>query len=698
MLAIQDNVFHLSDGKVSYAFTIKKGKPVHTYFGKVLNIGLDELCNSVLRGADSGADWQSYELSEQGRGDFRVPCVTVCGDGFSSTDLRYSKHEVLKSKPDIGMPHIRNGGETLKMTLVDDVSHLRAELYYTLVCGALVRRAEYYNDGEREITLYAAHSACFDFASDDYEIITLDGRWGNECNVNRAAMPSGIRSVSSTRGFSSHQHNPFVAAVKRDTCEECGDAYGFGLIYSGNFEFVLERDEKSQLRILGGVKLMHGGLTLAKGESFITPELVAVYSDNGIGGMSRAFHALYRKHLINPIFADKPRPVVINSWESVYFDFDEAKIKEFIIGAKNLGIDTVVLDDGWFGRRDDDTSSLGDWTVDKRKLKNGLDTIIDCCKQNGMNFGIWFEPEAVSPDSELYRTHPEYALETIGRDGVQMRNQLVLDFSQPQVVDYIFDAMKKILSAHDISYVKWDCNRPLSDVCDTKKYLGQVRGVYNLYERLCAEFPNAHIEGCASGGGRFDAGILYYSPSIWSSDDTDAYERAKIQYGLSLCYPLQALSNHVSACPNHQTGRMTPLSTRAAIATLGSFGYELNVADLSADDRVVIKEQIDDYKRNSDLILTGELFRLCSPFTDGAFCEEVATADGSAAYVVYMRVLNTPNLPLRKIRLKGLDPDAKYSIKERDGIFGGDELMYCGIDMRADGDFGSEILHIARTK
>ncbi|MCM1441398.1 MAG: alpha-galactosidase, partial [Roseburia sp.] len=664
MIDASNNIFHLSDGTYSYAFYVNDGNLYHTYYGKALKIDKKRMQDSVLSlcGNPVGNDCALFETGEQGRCDFRIPSVIVRGERCTSSDFKFVKYEISNKKPKFGMPSIRGDAETLKIVSEDDIAGARLTLYYSVCDGALVRRAEIENISKGAVKLCNL-SVCTELPSGDYDMISLDGRWGQECGMHRSAIHSGIHTFSSSRGFTSHQHNPFIAVADRDCAEESGEVYGFNIIYSGNFEIKVERDEKSQLRINAGIGIPEGGITLESGEIFSSPEVVSVYSDGGLGKMSRQFHKLYRKRLINPRFADKLRPIVVNSWESVYFDFDEDKLKQFICGAKGLGIDTVVLDDGWFGHRDSDNSSLGDWVVDRRKLKNGLNAIIDCCKENGMKFGIWFEPEAISPDSELYRTHPDYVIFTQGREPMQQRNQLLLDFSRQEVVEYIFAAMSAILSKHDISYVKWDANRHISDIPDTKKYVGFVKGMYALYEKLTKAFPDIVIEGCASGGGRFDPAILYYSPFIWASDDTDAYERTKIQYGLSLCYPLQTMSNHVSVCPNHQTGRTIPFFTRGAVASVGCLGYELNIALLDEDDRRAIKEQTAQYRENADLILTGELYRLLNPFTDGAFCEEIVREDASEAYVVYVNALREPNLPLRKIKLKGLIKECLYRVE-----------------------------------
>ncbi len=701
MIQILDKVFHLTNGKFSYAFYVKNGKLVHSYFGKALIVTERTLSNSAVAFGlkdNTGRDCECFEYSELGGGDYRVPAIVVRNGKCISTDFVYSSHEVLKTKPDFGMPALRNGGQTLKVSLRDDLLKLELYLYYTVFDNGLARRAELKNLGSDSVVIDRLMSACIEFPAHGYDIIDLNGRWGRECNVSRNPAGCGIKTFASGRGVTSHQHNPFVAVVDGDATEHFGDAFGMNLIYSGNFDIQCETDEKNRLRVNIGVNIAADGITLNGGCAFGSPEVAIVYSDEGIGGMSREFHKLYRKNLLNPKFADKRRPVVVNSWESMYFDLSEAKFLDFIEGAKGMGIDTIVLDDGWFGKRDSDNSSLGDWFIDKAKFPNGLKKIIDCCKKNGMDFGIWFEPEAINPESKLFKAHPDWALGVDGRERRQMRNQYVLDFSRAEVVDCIFKQMKAILDEYDISYVKWDMNRPLSDVISAEKYIKFVSGVYELYERLNKEYPDLIIEGCSSGGGRFDPAILYYSPFIWTSDDTDAYERAHIQYGTSLCYPLQTLSNHVSVCPNHQTGRTIPLCTRGAVASLGSLGYELNLGKLSEEEREEIRRQIAAYKADAELILTGDLYRLLNPFeTGGKFCEEIVSPDKSRAYVVYLRGLNECNMPLPPLRLRGLDETAVYTVKEKNLTLTGGDLMYGGIDLDVYGkDFGSEILHIER--
>ncbi len=698
MIQILDGVFHLTNGRFSYAFTVRGGKLVHTYFGRALGIDSSTVRDSVAaRGASNvGCDGIGYELPERGRGDFRVPAVVLNDGKTTATDFTFVGYEILDKKPAFGMPALRDGGETLKVVLRDTVIGAEIALYYTVFEAGLARRAEIVNTGKSPLGLKKLMSSCVEFPTGDRDLIDLNGRWGSEFGVTRAAAASGIKEFCSMRGVSSHQHNPFVAVADKTTCEDYGDAYGFNLIFSGDFKIECDTDENNGLRVNIGAEI-GDGITLAAGETFRTPEAVIVYSCDGLGGMSRAFHRLYRKHLIDPRFADKRRPVVLNSWESMFFDLDEKKFLDFVDCAKGMGIDTIVLDDGWFGKRDDDTSSLGDWVVDKNKFPHGLGGAIERCKKYGMEFGIWFEPEAISPRSELFKAHPDYAIGSDARERVQMRNQYMLDFSRREVVDCIFEQMSKILSEYDISYVKWDMNRSIADASNARQCYEYVLGVYDLYERLTAAFPKVLIEGCSSGGGRFDPAILYYSPLIWTSDDSDAYERAFIQYGASMCYPLQTLSNHVSACPNHQVGRVTPLVTRGAVASLGALGYELDFAKLNGEELATIKKQIASYKKDAELILTGELYRLKSPFDGGIFCEEVVAEDKSRAYAVAVRGLNKCNLRMPRIKLKGLDERAVYKVVEKDLTVTGGDLMYGGLDFDLYcKDFACDSVHIEK--
>ena len=690
MIQAKNDLFVLSGKSYTYAFGVYEGKLRHLYFGAPID--------NVAPPAPVYPPNARLEIGEYGRGDFRTPFVAVHNHDCASTDFRYTGCEI-EAKPALSMPALRGNGDTLVIIMTDELLKLKLRLYYTPYDEALVRRAEIENFGGAPVELDKLMSLGIDLPNDEYEAVTLVGKWGGERQINRDSIQKGIRCISSTMGNSSHDFNPFAAIVKRDTSETFGEAIGFNLVYSGNFLLELERRENDLLRVNLGMGINFGEFQIAAGERISSPEAVLVYSDKGLGEMSRRFHRLYRKHLINPRFADKVRPVVINSWESTYFDFDEKKLLDFIEGAKGLGIDTVVLDDGWFGCRDRDDSSLGDWYIHRKKLPNGFAPLIAACKKNNMKFGVWFEPEAISPNSDLYRKHPDWAIHTKGREGIQMRNEFLLDFSRKEVVDCIFAQMCDVLKNNDISYVKWDMNRNQSDLPNARLAYDYIRGVYSLYERLTAEFPDLVIEGCAGGGARFDAGILYYSPMIWTSDNTDAYARARIQYGTSLCYPLQTMSNHVSACPNHQTGRTVPFETRGNIASLGCLGYELNLSRATKEERALVKAQTETYRKDADVILKGNLYRLLDPFTENLFCEMVVSEDQTRAYLVHMVFLRRLDGLDRRVKLQGLVEDWLYKIEETGEQATGRTLMRRGIDLPTGlPDFSSLAYHIAKVE
>ena len=688
MIVVNEQQFMISAGNYSYCFSVQAGKLVHAYFGACA----DAFTSNCLE----KPELPRYEFSEYGRGDFCVPSIVVRTENSLSTDFRFKGYEILENKPSFGMPSLRNGQETLAVYLEDELLSLRLTLYYTPYEEGLVRRAELVNLGVKEIVLDKFASACFDFPAGEYECISLDGSHNNERNYHREKVGYGVRSISSARGIPSHQHAPFTALLQAGTTEENGEAYGFNFVYSGNFAIELEKDEISQTRVCVGENIQYGGIVLAAGEVFSSPETVAIYSANGIGGMSRLFHRLYRKHLLAPTFADKIRPIVINSWESVVYNINEQVMFEFIESSKGLGIDMVVMDDGWFSHRDNDDSSLGDWVVDTRKLPNGLTPIIQKCHDCGMKFGLWFEPEAVCSNTDLYKAHPDWAIHTQGREGILIRQQLTLDFSKKEVVDYIFNAMSAILKNNEIDYVKWDMNRSLTDVPNAKIYHDYVLGVYDLYERLTTAFPKVFIEGCSSGGGRFDPGILYYSPMIWTSDNTDAWTRTKVQYSTSLCYPLQTMSNHVSACPNIQTGRTISMETRGNVAKFGALGYELHATHLTEEERAMICAQTAEYKKDASVILTGDLYRLRNPHTDGAFSQIVVSEDKSQAIFVYVREKSQVNsYKEQRVCLRGLDENAQYRVEELGATYSGLQLTYAGLVFGLPkGDYQSIVLHI----
>ncbi len=593
------------------------------------------------------------------------------------------------------MPALRGEKETLAVTMLEKRLRLKLTLYYTLYEEGLCRSVQLENEGDSSVFVDRLNAACYEFPYGEYDTVSLWGKPNMERRYSRERLGSGLKTLHSERGVSSHQVNCFMGLVKENTEEERGDAYGFNFVYSGNFHIECESEIDARVRVTVGERILYGGLELKAGERLFSPETVSVYSPNGIGGMSRNFHRLYRKYLINPTFADKRRPIVINSWESLVFNIGEEKLFEFIDGAKDLGIEMVVLDDGWFGERNNDDRSLGDWTINVEKLPNGLKPVIDKCHESGLRFGLWFEPESICPISKLYEAHPDWAIHTQGVEGVQYRSQFVLDFSKKEVVEYIFESMKKILDEYEIDYIKWDFNRYLTDVPNARTYHDFVLGTYALYEKLVAAYPNLLIEGCASGGGRFDPAILYYSPMIWTSDMTDAWERALIQYSTSLCYPLQSMSNHIS---RHEVIRRMSFKSRGDVAKFGCFGYELNIAKETEENRALVKRQTAEYKEDADLILTGDLYRLKNPYTEHAFSQMIVAEDKKSAILLYMRE-NKLEYAQTEILLKlhGLDENARYEVKETGRVYSAQQLLYSGLPIELKmGDYNSVVLHLER--
>lgn len=715
MITSENKVFLITGKRYSYALYVNAaGYLQHAYYGKktamrdlkyyIENIGVKYEPKKDDINFDMSFDTMPSEYGFFAHGDYREPtAIFVRADGSVMSRLRYLSYEIYDGVPSIkGLPHVRGGGQTLCIKLKDDFSEIEVALCYTAFddCDVLVRNAAITNTGKGNVMLEKAFSFCAELPSDEYEFLRLCGSWAAERSVEIAPLKQGITKIQSLRGASSHQTNPFAALMSKGCSEEAGECYGAQLIYSGSFAITADKVYNGTVRIQGGINDTGFSWNLKRGETFITPQAALCYSDGGLGQMSREYSDFLRKYVINPRFVNRERPIVVNNWEATYFNFDNEKLFSIIDEAAKLGIDTFVLDDGWFGKRDDDKSGLGDWFVNANKLKGGLKKVIDRCKKQGLKFGLWFEPEAISEDSDLYRAHPNWV---IGKEGVapaRWRNQLCLDFTQKRVVDYVFKVVSKILKENDISYVKWDFNRSITEYysagleCQGEFAHRYILGVYDLAERLTNAFPDILFEGCAGGGGRFDAGMLYYFPQIWTSDDTDAYERAKIQWGTSVCYPLSAMSCHVSACPNHQTGRTTPFSTRGAIASLGTFGYELDLSRLSDDEKEQVKKQIVYYRQISEIILNGDLYRLSSPFESNYFCVLVVSKDKSKAYFVLERIHTMPNDFPRVMKLCGLDKDKIYEIQETGVIASGSALMSMGTVLPELGDYGSVTLTI----
>ena len=708
-------IFYLDGKSITYAFYINPiGYPEHLYLGS--RIGHDAITYTRAIGArsknatppgrdDLDASEYTYnrcgaELAFFGTGDFREPAVQVqnaAGDRLS--DLLYVGHEILPEKPKMaGMPSM-SGGETLLLHLRDAVSAFGADLYYTVYpdCDVIARRVVYRNGGKADVTLRRAYSFSMGLPTGEYEFLSLYGSWARERQIERIPLHHGVVSVDSKRTSSSAPLNPFVAVTEKGTTETKGEVFGFSLVYSSSFVLKAEVTANGEAMVTGGINDFDFSWHLAAGETFETPEIVIAYSDEGLGGMSRAYHDAYRTYLINPRYVHAHRPLVVNNWEATYMRFDNEKLIALADAAAGTGIDTFVLDDGWFGARNEDNAGLGDWVVNTDKLKGGLTRIIDHVHEKGMQFGLWFEPEMVNEDSDLYRAHPDYAIKAPDRAPCYGRHQFVLDLTRADVRDYIVNAVNRVLDENDIAYVKWDYNRNVTESFSVGRAPARqcefahryALGLYDICERIILTHPHVFFEGCASGGGRFDGGMLYYFPQIWTSDNTDGFDRARIQWGTSLCYPLSAMSCHVSTCPNHQTGRNTPLETRAAIASLGAFGYELDLTKLSEEEKKQVRQQIGAYQQVQDLILGGDLYRISDPFASEYFCELVVSKDKSKAYVVGERVRGRAYDTPRRVRLKGLNENKQYHITQLNVTASGKALKQAGVILPRVNDFGS---------
>ena len=651
------------------------------------------------------------EYPTHGIGDFREDCLRVkTKAGHSACQLTYLDHEIFEGKKKLeGLPATFGDEKdctTLELHCIDDVLDLKVTLVYTAFkdVDAITRSVRVENRSLDDIKLTRVYSTCLDMDDDDYDMITLHGSWARERHVERRRVSYGKQGAASIRGESSHQDHPFLALLQKNANEDQGEVYGFNFVYSGNFIAQAEKTQFDKVRVVMGINDTDFEWHLRGGEAFTTPEVVMVYSDQGIGKMTRTFHDLYRKHLIRGEYKDKKRPILINNWEATYFDFDTDKLLDIARKASKLGIEMLVMDDGWFGTRSSDNSALGDWQVNEEKLKGGLKYLVDEVNKLGMKFGIWFEPEMISPDSDLYRSHPDWAIQVPGRQASLCRNQYVLDLTRKEIRDYVFEAVSKILNSANIEYVKWDMNRPLTDIGSSyldsehqgELYHRYVLGVYELQERLVKAFPHLLLENCSGGGARFDPGMLYYSPQIWCSDDTDAIERLLIQEGTAMIYPLSTIGAHISVCPNHAVGRVTPYETRGYVALSGTFGYELDVTKIPEEEQEMIPEQIAMYHKYNDLIREGDYFRIANYSENHEYdCIEVVSKDKKEALVIFIQVLAMPNHQSRRIRLKGLDDRFMYEIEGDDKEYGGDVLMYAGINIkRLFGDFKGQLIHL----
>ena len=713
------------DGKgVTYAFCINNfDYAEHLYFGST--IGHDDIRyvrgsggtanNAKIPGVvmDASYDYSaidSYhffppELGFYGTGDYREPAVQILTEqGDRLCELLYDSHEILPQKPmPKGMPAMRDG-QTLLVHLKDRINGFGCDLYYTVYedAGVIARRAVYKNGGNGKLMLNRAYSFSVALPEMGYDVLTLHGAWARERHVQTGPAQYGVIAIDSKRATSSASLNPFMALVKKGTTEDHGDAYGVNLVYSSSFVLKAEGLSDGRLLLTGGINDFDFMWKLMPGEELETPEVVISYSPDGLGGMSRNFHDAYRNHLINPSYVGQKRPIVINNWEATDFRFNTEKLKQIADGVAGTGIDTFVLDDGWFGDRNSEFAGLGDWVVNEEKLPGGLTEIIRYVNSLGMKFGLWFEPEMVNPDSDLYRVHPDYAIRVAGRSGSVTRGQYLLDLTRKDVRDYIVEAINKILRENKIEYVKWDYNanvtqswslglEPERQMEFAHRY---ALGVYDLFERIVEGNPQIFFEGCASGGARFDPAVLYYFPQIWASDDTDAEERTKIQYGTSLAYPVSAMSCHVSAVPNHQTGRVSRIETRADIAHLGGTGYELDTSDFTEEDRETVRKQVAQYHEMEDLVLWGDLYRTEDPVNGNYFGFMLVAKDKNSAHLTAYRRLRGSNCQLKRLKVKGLDPEKTYYVQELDQSLLGATLINVGINAQFKyGDFSTLTFH-----
>ncbi|MFD0714408.1 alpha-galactosidase [Paenibacillus sp. GCM10027626] len=715
----EQRLFYLHAGRTSYVLHVyKSGHLTHLYWGdRIRELQPDRMIRTMDRAfsPNPNPDDRSYSLDMlplefpgYGNSDYRQPAYQAqLANGTTVTDLQYISHTITQGKAKLaGLPATytedASEAQTLEIVLEDKLSGLQAILSYTAFAAldAIARSVRFVNHGQQSLKLLRALSMNVDFAHDKFDLLHLSGAWARERYIERRALKPGTQSIESRRGASSHQHNPFLALVSHDATEDHGSVYGFSLVYSGNFLASVEVDQMYTTRLSMGINPFDFDWLLEPGETFQTPEAVMVYSKQGLTGMSQTFHELYRTRLCRGEFRDKARPVLINNWEATYFNFNAEKIEQIAKAGKELGIELFVLDDGWFGKRNDDTTSLGDWSVDRNKLENGLEDLVKRVNDLGMQFGIWFEPEMISRDSELYRAHPDWCLHVPNRTRSEGRNQLILDLTRPEVCDYIVASVSSVLASAPIAYVKWDMNRHMTEIGSAALPPERQRetahrymlGLYDVMERITSAFPHVLFESCSGGGGRFDPGILHYMPQTWTSDNTDAVVRLKIQYGTSLVYPISAMGAHVSAVPNHQVHRTTSLQMRGDVAMSGNFGYELDLTKFTPEERELAAQQVALYKELREFVQFGRFYRLASPFEGMQAAWMFVSANGQDVLACSFNILAEPNAPFSRLKLKGLDPQQNYHNVETGEVYGGDELMYAGISLPLPhGDFQSQL-------
>lgn len=698
----------------------KYDRLIHLYYGK--NIGDDDLSyliqkydrgfspnpNEVGNDRTYSLDVLPQEYTGADNGDYRICCLEVCNkNGNRQVDLKYKSHKIYNGKYSLdGLPALfdhKGDAQTLEILMQDDVTGLEVRLLYGVFekQDVITRSVIVKNHSKEKVQIEKILSANLDFSYGDFDIINFTGRHTMERQMQRSKVTQGIYQIGSIRGTSSHQQNPFGILCERNASETYGDCYGLSFLYSGNFVIEVEQDQFFQTRMAMGIHPHDFSFILESEQEFIAPEVVMSYSSCGFEKLSHNYHKIFRENLCRSNYINKRPPILVNNWEATYFDFTGEKLIEIAKQAKNLGIEMLVMDDGWFGKRDDDNSGLGDWFVNEKKLGGTLGDLIKKINDLGVKFGIWVEPEMISEDSDLYREHPDWALTIPGRNPVHARNQLVLDFSRKEVVDHIFDQICKVLDQGNIEYVKWDMNRSLMDVFSRgtedqgRVMYDYVLGLYDFLERIVTRYPDLLIEGCSGGGGRFDAGMMYYTPQIWCSDNTDALDRLQIQYGTSFGYPVSAVGSHVSAVPNHQTGRITSLHTRGVVAMAGTFGYELNLGKLSEEEKQEIRLQVEEYRKFAPLIQTGLYYRLSDPareeYTAWAFVSE----DQKEVLLNVVLQEIHGNMTVNYVKLQGLKCSAIYRDTETGKSYNGAALMEAGIPMPVEmGEFKAYQMHL----
>ncbi|NGM83870.1 alpha-galactosidase [Paenibacillus sp. 7124] len=723
----ENRLFHLQAKDTSYVIGIVRDEYLlHLYWGRriaayhhtnkiqLLDRGFSGNPYNYKEDRAFSLDTLPQEYPQYGNTDYRKPAYQVqLENGSTVSDLRYRSHTIVKGKPGLtGLPAVyvedEREAETLEIVMEDQVTGLEVLLSYTVFeqFNVITRSVRFANKGSESLKLLRALSLSVDFQDADFDFLHLYGAHVKERHIARQPLRHGVQSVESARGASSHQHNPFIALLRPGTTETYGEVYAFNFVYSGNFLAQAEVDQFRNTRVTMGINPFDFSWKLDPGEEFQAPEAVMVYSSVGLGEMSRTFHDLYRTRLTRGSYRDKERPILVNNWEATYFDFNAEKILDIASVGRELGIELFVLDDGWFEKRNGDKSSLGDWFVDREKLPDGLDHLAERVNEMGLQFGLWFEPEMISVDSDLYREHPDWCLHVPNRPRSESRNQLVLDFSREDVCEEITKRVSAILETVPVSYVKWDMNRHMTEIgsailpADRQRETAHryMLGLYKVMDTITSSFPEVLFESCSGGGGRFDPGILYYMPQTWTSDNTDAVSRLKIQYGTSLVYPIITMGSHVSAVPNHQVHRITSMEMRGDVAMSGNLGYELDLTKLTNEEKETVKQQVAKYKEIRSLIQFGDFYRLLSPFEGNETAWLFTDKEKKEVMAFFFNVVAEPAAPLKYLKLHGIDVTKKYRLVGTDEIYGGDELAYVGLSVPAEAerDFHSYVWYFTK--